>query len=107
MESIKTTDAPLSVSNLLNNQKYTKENILQYHQFITERYVVNNPDSRGILLCYSMGFGKTISSIALSEFYRSRNDWKVVVLLAKSLVDNYKSNIHKYMNYSIQCTYFI
>ena len=94
-----------------NSTSFTKENLeklrkikkdkndpLRYHQRIAYEYVVNNPDSRGILLNHVMGAGKTISAIAIAEGLLEQNsDRRIVIMAAKSLHDNMRQNVEKYM----------
>lgn len=93
------TNFPISVKNNLQSIKYDKKEFLKYHQFIVYNYLINNNNARGILLFHDMGFGKSISSIAIAEFYRQYDpDRKIVVLLSKSLQSNFQKNIEKFMS---------
>jgi len=100
------TNFPLSTKNTLEKiikDKYKKDSFLQYHQFIVYNYLINNDKLRGILLYHEMGMGKSITSIALAEFYRQNDpSRKIVILLAKSLQKNYKINIKKFITGEIE-----
>lgn len=100
------TNFPLSTKNTLEKiikDSYKKDSFLQYHQFIVYNYLINNDKSRGILLYHEMGMGKSITSIALAEFYRQNDpSRKIVILLAKSLQKNYKMNIKKFIKGEIE-----
>jgi hypothetical protein len=94
-----TTNFPISVKNNLMSLKYDKSEFLKYHQFIIYQYLIRNPKSRGILLFHEMGMGKSITAVALSEFYRKHDpNRKIVVLLSKSLQSNFKKNIKKFID---------
>jgi superfamily II DNA or RNA helicase len=98
------TNFPIGVKNnlntILNDPKagYTKKEFLRYHQFVIYKYMIKNPKIRGLLLYHEMGMGKSISAVALAEYYRKHDpDRNIVVLLSKSLQENFKKNISKYV----------
>lgn len=98
------TNFPISVKNNLNTilsdpaTKYTKQDFLKYHQYIMYHYMIRNPKIRGLLIFHEMGMGKSISAIALAEYYRKHDpDRNIVVLLSKSLQENFKGNINKFI----------
>ena len=94
------TNFPVSVkSNLLEvSKQYNKKDFLNYHQFIVYQYLIKNPKSRGLLIFHEMGMGKSITAVALAEFYRKHDpERKIVVLLSKSLQNNLRKNIEKYI----------
>lgn len=94
------TNFPVSVkNNLLNlSEQYNKKDYLKYHQFIVYQYLIKNPKSRGLLIFHEMGMGKSITAVALAEFYRKHEpEKKIIVLLPKSLQNNLKKNIEKYI----------
>jgi hypothetical protein len=94
------TNFPLSVKNNLDkiSATHTKKDFLKYHQYMIYKYLINNNDSRGLLLFHEMGMGKSITATALAEFYRKYDpDRNIIVLLSKSLQANFKKNIAKYM----------
>ena len=50
-------------------------------------YLINNNKARGILLYHEMGMGKSISAVALAEYYRKHDpDKNIVILLSKALI---------------------
>ena len=98
------TNFPIGVKNNLNtilknsDDKYTKKEFLRYHQYIIYQYMIKNPKARGLLLYHEMGMGKSISAVALAEYYRKHDpDRNIVVLLSKSLQENFKKNIGKFI----------
>ena len=103
------TNFPVGLKNnlttLLNDPQtgYTKEEFLQYHQFVLYTYMIKNPKIRGLLLFHDMGFGKSISAVALAEYYRKHDpDRNIIVLLSKSLQQNFKKNISKFLKDQIK-----
>lgn len=95
------TNFPISVKNNLlaiAETSYDKKDFLKYHQFIVYQYLIRNPKTRGLLLFHEMGMGKSITAVALAEFYRKHNpDRKIIILLSKSLQSNFQKNIEKYI----------
>jgi hypothetical protein len=94
------TNFPLSIKNNFSkiSLTHTKKDFLKYHQYMVYKYLINNHDSRGLLLFHEMGMGKSITATALAEFYRKYDpDRNIVVLLSKSLQSNFKKNISKYI----------
>jgi hypothetical protein len=98
------TNFPIGVKNNLNtilknsDDKYTKKEFLRYHQYIIYQYMIKNPKSRGLLIYHEMGMGKSISAVALAEYYRKHDpDRNIIVLLPKSLQENFKKNIGKFI----------
>lgn len=100
------TNFPISVKNNMLNlikQEYNKKDFLRYHQFIVYNYLIKNEQSRGLLLFHEMGMGKSITAVALAEYYRLHdNNRNIVVLLSKSLQQNFKKNISKYIKENIK-----
>ena len=100
------TNFPLSSKNILEKiikEKYDKKNFLKYYQFIIYQYLINNEKSRGILLYHGLGSGKSITSVALAEYYRKYDPTrKIVILLAKTLQKNFKMNIKKFIKDQIE-----
>jgi superfamily II DNA or RNA helicase len=94
------TNFPISSKNKLlqiSKSLFKKEDILKYHQFIVYNYLINS-NNRGLLLFHEMGMGKSITAVALAEYYREHvPDKKIIVLLAKSLQANFQNNIEKYI----------
>jgi hypothetical protein len=97
------TNFPLSVRNNLKSiaKKHSAKDFLRYHQYVVYNYLIINPKARGLLLFHEMGLGKSISAVALAEFYRTHDpDRKIIVLLSKSLQANFKKNIAKFIQRS-------
>lgn len=61
------------------------------HQKIIRDYINHNSPFRGLLLYHGLGVGKTCGSIAIAEGFRTHK--KVVVLLNKSLSQNFRDNL--------------
>jgi hypothetical protein len=100
------TNFPISVKNNLlaiAETSYNKKDFLKYHQFIVYQYLIRNPKARGLLLFHEMGMGKSITAVALAEFYRKHDpDRKIIILLSKSLQSNFQKNIEKYIESNIE-----
>jgi superfamily II DNA or RNA helicase len=92
------TNSTLEIKNTIDNiSNEYKDMYLQRFQYIVKEYMIRQ-DSRGILLFHSPGSGKSITAAAISETYRRIDpSRKIVILLAKSLQNNFKGNIRKYM----------
>jgi SNF2-related domain/Helicase conserved C-terminal domain len=83
---------------------------LKYHQNLIRHFVagvaLNSADAtgsgRGLLLYHQMGTGKTLQAIAIAMEYVDENratdgGRDIVVILPKSLRDNFKESINKYV----------
>jgi superfamily II DNA or RNA helicase len=93
------TNFPLGVLNNLTtiSQEYTDEHFLKFHQFIVYEYMIKNVKNRGLLIFHEMGMGKSITAVALAEYYRKHDPGRnIVILLSKSLQENFKKNIKSY-----------
>ena len=93
------TNFPQSLKHNLGLLEYDdKKEFLKYHQFITSQYISQNPNIRGLLLYFNVGFGKTILAISLARLYKKIDARrKVVVLLSKGLIQNFKDNAKKFL----------
>jgi hypothetical protein len=100
IEDYNNTNTPLEIKKQLDDLIYDKEKeFLKYHQFIVKEYFTRNEDLRGMLFCHGTGLGKTPLAISIANYFRETdNNRKIYVLLSKSLEENFKQNIHKYMN---------
>ncbi len=75
--------------------KFTKSDKFTFfnHQKLVRDYLQNQSPYRGLLLYHGLGVGKTCASIAIAEAFKSNRD--IVVLLNKSLKQNFKENLMK------------
>ena len=73
--------------------KFTKSEKFSFfnHQKIIKDYMTNISPYRGLLLYHGLGVGKTCGSIGIAEGFR--NSRKIVVLLNKSLTQNFRENL--------------
>ena len=73
--------------------KFVKGKKFSYfnHQKIIRDYMSKDSPFRGLLLYHGLGVGKTCGSIAIAEGFRS--DRKIIVMLNKSLRQNFKDNL--------------
>src|SRR3989344_8598673 len=91
------TSFSIKLFEYLKNVKIdSKWNFLKYYQNIVRVYMLSNDiGARGLLLYHSMGMGKSIEAVAIAmEFIDERQP---IILLTKSLQDNFHDNIIKYM----------
>jgi superfamily II DNA or RNA helicase len=96
---IPTTNFSIETDRYFRNLKYedTKE-VLHFHQYIINNFILNN-DKRGLLIYHSMGFGKTILAASITEGFRKLDPTrKSVILLPKSLQDNFRETLKKYIH---------
>ena len=96
------TNFPIGIRNNMleiSKNEYNTKDYLKYHQFIVEKYLINNTSSRGLLLFHEMGMGKSITAAAIAEYYREHDsDRKIIILLPKSLQSNFEKNIEKFID---------
>ena len=73
--------------------KFTKAAKFSFfnHQKIIRDYLSKDSPYRGLLLYHGLGVGKTCGSIAIAEGFR--DDRKVIVMLNKSLRQNFRDNL--------------
>lgn len=92
------TNFPLAIQNNLSQLQYDEKYFLKYHQFIIKEYFTRNPQNRGLLMYHAMGMGKTILAISIANYYRELDPARrIIVLLPKSLEDNFREEIKLYM----------
>lgn len=88
------TSFPIEVNTYLKSSK--RDDLLHYHQSLVFDYVMKYHYMRGMLLYHSMGAGKTILAISLSELLHNRYpSYKKIVLVQNSLKDNFLENKSK------------
>ena len=86
------------LSGLLEKLEHNKDDPLQYHQRIAHDYLLNYPHIRGILGYQEMGSGKSILAVSLCESIAVKfPNMKVLIVASKSLHNNMKDNIKKYL----------
>lgn len=105
-QQIPTTNVPLEIRNSINNidKSYNDDIFLQRFQYVIKEYYIKN-DTRGILLYHTVGSGKSITAAAISEAYRKIDPKRnIIVLLSKSLQENFKGNIRKYIRTEINAS---
>lgn len=95
------TNVTSQIHNLV--QKLKKESdeqtTLKYYQYICMKVATSvNLGSRGLLVKLPMGYGKTITAVsaALMVLINPKCKRKIVVLLTKSLRENFKKGIREY-----------
>ncbi|MGL5934904.1 MAG: DEAD/DEAH box helicase family protein [Cetobacterium sp.] len=106
-QEIPTTNVPLEIRNEINsiNKSYTDDMFLQRFQFIIKEYFIKS-GNRGLLLYHTVGSGKSITAASIAESYRLLDPKrKIIVLLSKSLQENFKGNIRKYIRNEISSSH--
>jgi len=99
MSKIPTTNFTLEIKNAIEkiSDTYDSKNYLEKFQYDVKEYIAKS-DTRGLLLYHKVGTGKSITSASIAEYYRVHDkNRKIIVLLSKSLQENFKGNIRKYM----------
>jgi len=93
------TSFPIKLYENLKNVEFTSEySFLKYYQNIV-RIFLNDVDinSRGLLINFTMGMGKTIMAVAIAM--DMKKDRQPIVLLTKSLQENFRVSIIKYIKW--------
>lgn len=88
------TNYPSSITEYLNNIKSDPNKILFDYQNIVFNYL-QDPLNRGLLVFFSTGSGKSITSISVAEHFRKEGR-DILILSAKSLKTNYIKEIETY-----------
>ena len=83
----------------IEKQYDSKIEMLKHYQYATYKYMTNMKTGRGLLLFMETGYGKTLTAIAIAQYFIKNTNRKIIILLAKGLVDNFKNNIIKYMDF--------
>ena len=92
------TSFSLQLFEFFKKATWTSEyEFMKYYQNLTRMFATAiDIDSRGLLVQYEMGMGKSILAIAIAiDMMKEREP---IILLAKSLQENMRSAIHKYIN---------
>ncbi len=92
------TSYPLAVKEQILSIPFTDEDKskLMYHQFVVKEFFTKNKFQRGLLVCHSMGLGKTRLAVSIANHYREFDSKrKIIVLLPKSLEGNFKDTIRQ------------
>lgn len=92
---IPTTNKPLENYTYLKQIKKNIDDFLEYHQLITLNYFIKS-DIRGMLIYYTMGFGKTYAGAAIAYYCLKNMKKKVIHLSTKSLHLNAKDTAIEY-----------
>jgi thymidine kinase len=90
------TSYPIYVKNLLSSLDPNSNPNLRPHQFIPAHFFGINK-GRGQLFVHAMGTGKTRLAVSIAEYFRTNEPKRqIVVLLPKSLEDNFRGTITSY-----------
>ena len=93
------TSFTIKLYEYLKNVEFKNEySFLKYYQNIVRIFLNDvNIDSRGLLINFTMGMGKTIMAVAIAMDMKENR--QPIVLLTKSLQDNFKLSIIKYIKW--------
>lgn len=95
--SINSTNFNFATAKTIINDK-NKLGQLRFHQYAVKQFF-ENATTRGLLLCHSMGQGKTRTAAAIIvDCVKTDPTRKIIVLSAKSLADNFKKELINYIN---------
>jgi hypothetical protein len=82
------------ITKIKDEDKYT---FLKYYQNITRKYVLDlNIGSKGLLIAYDMGMGKSMIAISITMDLYERG-YEPIILATKSLHENMRKSIIKYV----------
>lgn len=86
--------------------KYSK---LKYYQNVVRHYMSLEVNSRGLLLYWGLGMGKSLGAIGIAMDQIERDGRNVIVLVAKSLIQNMRDTILKYvaLRAAVEPSYFL
>jgi len=91
------TDFPLFLKNTLKAFKYdSHQEYLKYYQFVVYKYLSTNDKARGLLLYIETGYGKTITAVSISEYFRENTKRNIIIITPKSLIENYRKTVEFY-----------
>jgi len=93
------TSVPLKLLNQLKEIPYSDDEYLLKYQKVVKEYMMKYLTSRGLLLMFETGLGKSITASSIAEEFIDigRN---IIVLAPASLHENMKINIEKYRQVS-------
>jgi superfamily II DNA or RNA helicase len=93
------TNTAIRIFNIVKKIKQEKGDVLKTHQKIVNILMKNyDLGTRGLLIYHQMGVGKTITALATAMEFRGER--QIIILLTKSLQENFKNQIVKYLKLS-------
>lgn len=96
------TNFPLEIKNVLKKIKPDKL-FLKFHQQIVKSIYTQLVNQRGLLLAHGLGQGKTILAASIADYYHTTYpDKQIIILLTKSLEENFVEGIEKYLRGSAE-----
>lgn len=70
---------------------------LHYYQYLIKEFFTKHPEQRGLLICHDMGYGKTRIAVSIAEYFAENDPQRqIVILMSKSLEQNFKNNVEQY-----------
>lgn len=91
---MKSTNSVKDIKEILTSFKDDVNKKLFDYQNLILNYMMRD-DIRGLLLYWDVGLGKTIISVAVTEFYRKQGK-EPIIITPKSLKNNFIKSIHQY-----------
>lgn len=88
------TNFPLAVTNAL--KAVADHAFLLRHQVMPVEFFSKYPKARGLLFIHETGTGKSISAASISESFITSGR-RIIVIVSKSLQNNFKDNLVKYL----------
>jgi hypothetical protein len=88
------TNFPLAVTNAL--KAVADHAFLLRHQVMPVEFFAKYPKARGLLFCHETGLGKSISAASMAEQFIPSGR-RVIVIVSRSLQNNFKDNLVKYL----------
>jgi superfamily II DNA or RNA helicase len=81
------------------NNDYDNKDILNKHQFVIKQFFHNITFDKikGMLIYHGLGSGKSITSISIAFDYILKYKQKIIILMNKSLHQNYLTDIKKFL----------
>jgi superfamily II DNA or RNA helicase len=95
---IPTTSYAVEMDTYFRNLEFNeKKETLLFHQYIINKFMTEQK-RRGILIFHSMGVGKTLLAVSITEYFRKHEPQRKAIILApRSLHSNFNDTISTYV----------
>lgn len=92
----KNTSFPITVHSVLGSKKWDPTTGEQYHQFLFKEFVANFPTTRGQLIFYDMGQGKTRTVLSgLLQLKQASPEKRIILIAPKAIKNFYLEELEK------------
>jgi hypothetical protein len=99
--NVNNTSFQVQITEALRSVEHLKNDPARYHQRLVVEYVLKYPHNRGLLVYHKMGSGKTRLAAEITEKIMKEDPSKRVIFIsAKTLHENFKGDLRKYMEQS-------